>query len=133
MTKVKKTYRLDSDLVSELEEYAQSHNISQTEALERAIQSAVQKGHDAVHDAVQENPEKSASEIEWKELYFAEKNRNDELSDRLLDLSGKVTDAFRAEKVTDAFDAGAKILESTEQKEERKSRWQRLKEAWREH
>lgn len=127
MTKVKKTYRLDSDLVFELEEYAQAHNISQTEALERAIQSAIQKGH----DAVQENPEKSASEIEWKELYFAEKNRNDELSDRLLDLSGKVTDAFRAEKVTDAFDAGAKILESTEQKMERKTRWQRLKEAWR--
>lgn len=126
-------FRISETTYEQLKQLAEQRGESMNAAVQYAVQSAVQKGHDAVHDAVQENPEKSASEIEWKELYFAEKNRNDELSDRLLDLSGKVTDAFRAEKVTDAFDAGAKILESTEQKEERKSRWQRLKEAWREH
>lgn len=122
-------FRISETTYEQLKQLAEQRGESMNSAVQYAVQSAVQKGH----DAVQENPEKSASEIEWKELYFAEKNRNDELSDRLLDLSGKVTDAFRAEKVTDAFDAGAKILESTEQKEERKSRWQRLKEAWREH
>lgn len=126
-------FRISETTYEQLKQLAEQRGESMNAAVQYAVQSAVQKEHDAVHDAVQENPEKSASEIEWKELYFAEKNRNDELSDRLLDLSGKVTDAFRAEKVTDAFDAGAKILESTEQKEERKSRWQRLKEAWREH
>lgn len=126
-------FRISETTYEQLKQLAEQRGESMNSAVQYAVQSAVQKGHDVVHDAVQENPEKSASEIEWKELYFAEKNRNDELSDRLLDLSGKVTDAFRAEKVTDAFDAGAKILESTEQKEERKSRWQRLKEAWREH
>lgn len=120
-------FRLSESELEQLKDIEHARDCSGVDA----IRFAIQKGHDAIHDAIQENPEKSASEIEWKELYFAEKNRNDELSDRLLDLSGKVTDAFRAEKVTDAFDAGAKILESTEQKEERKTRWQRLKEAWR--
>lgn len=115
-------FRISETTYEQLKQLAEQRGESMNAAVQYAVQSAVQKGH----DAVQENPEKSASEIEWKELYFAEKNRNDELSDRLLDLSGKVTDAFRAEKVTDAFDAGAKILESTQQKEEqtKKPWWQ---------
>lgn len=119
-------FRISETTYEQLKQLAEQRGESMNAAVQYAVQSAVQKGHDAVHDAVQENPEKSASEIEWKELYFAEKNRNDELSDRLLDLSGKVADAFRAEKVTDAFDAGAKILESTQQKEEqtKKPWWQ---------
>lgn len=119
-------FRISETTYEQLKQLAEQRGESMNAAVQYAVQSAVQKGHDAVHDAVQENPEKSALEIEWKELYFAEKNRNDELSDRLLDLSGKVTDAFRAEKVTDAFDAGAKILESTQQKEEqtKKPWWQ---------
>lgn len=124
-------FRISETTYEQLKQLAEHRGESMNAAVQYAVQSAVQKEHGAVHDAVRENPEKSASEIEWKELYFEEKKRNDELSDRLLDLSGKVTDAFRAEKVTGAFDAGAKILESTEIKEERKSRWQRLKEAWR--
>lgn len=115
-------FRISETTYEQLKQLAEQRGESMNSAVQYAVQSAVQKGH----DAVQENPEKSASEIEWKELYFTEKNRNDELSDRLLDLSGKVTDAFRAEKVTDAFDAGAKILESTQQKEEqtKKPWWQ---------
>lgn len=115
-------FRISETTYEQLKQLAEQRGESMNAAVQYAVQSAVQKGH----DAVQENPEKSALENEWKELYFAEKNRNDELSDRLLDLSGKVTDAFRAEKVTDAFDAGAKILESTQQKEEqtKKPWWQ---------
>lgn len=124
-------FRISETTYEQLKQLAEQRGESMNAAVQHAVQSAVQKEHGTVHDTVQEKPEKSASEIEWKELYFAEKKRNDELSDRLLDLSGKVTDAFRAEKVTGAFDAGAKILESTEIKEEHKSRWQRLKEAWR--
>lgn len=119
-------FRISETTYEQLKQLAEKRGESMNAAVQYAVQSAVQSAVQKGHDAVQENPEKSASEIEWKELYFAEKNRNDELSDRLLDLSGKVTDAFRAEKVTDAFDAGAKILESTQQKEEqtKKPWWQ---------
>lgn len=110
MTKVKKTYRLDSDLVSELEKYAQSHNISQTEALERAIQSAVQS-------AVHENPQETAPDTDWKSLYLEEKQQNRELTEKLLELTGKVADSLQASQTLQAMDKPT--LESVAQKEER--------------
>ena len=124
---IKTSFRLEESTVKQIKQLAKHYDTSQGGAVCIAVQNCI----DAVHSEVQENQDESASEVKWKELYFTEKKRNDELSDRLLSLSEKVTDTFRAEKVTNAFDAGVKILESTEQKEERKTRWQRLKEAWR--
>lgn len=128
---IKTSFRLEESTVEQIKQLAEHYGTSQGGAVRIAVQSAVHEVQGDVQSAVHEKSQETASDTEWKELYFLEKKRNDELSDRLLDLSGKVTDAFRAEKVTGAFDAGAKILESTEIKEERKSRWQRLKEAWR--
>lgn len=120
MPKVKKTYRLDSDLVSELEEYAQAQNISQTEALESAIRSAIQKP-DNSH--TQESSESDTTyDTTWKELFLQE-------HEKLLALTDKVADSLQAAQTLQAMDKPA--LESTAQKEERKTRWQRLKEAWR--
>lgn len=128
---IKTSFRLEESTVEQIKQLAEHYGTSQGGAVRIAVQSAVHEVQGDVQSAVHKKSQETASDTEWKELYFLEKKRNDELSDRLLDLSGKVTDAFRAEKVTGAFDAGAKILESTEIKEERKSRWQRLKEAWR--
>lgn len=116
MPKVKKTYRLDSDLVSELEEYAQAQNMSQTEALESAIHSAIQKPDNS------HTQESSESDTTWKELFLQE-------HEKLLALTDKVADSLQAAQTLQAMDKPA--LESTAQKEERKTRWQRLKEAWR--
>lgn len=122
MPKIKKTYRLDSGLVSELEEYAKAQNISQTEALESAIRNAIHKP-DNSHTA---NETDSSS---WKVMYLAEKQRSDDLTNKLLALTDKVADSLQAAQTLQAMDKPA--LESTAQKEERKTRWQRLKEAWR--
>lgn len=122
MPKIKKTYRLDSELVSELEEYAKAQNISQTEALESAIRNAIRKP-DNSHTA---NETDSSS---WKVMYLAEKQRSDDLTNKLLALTDKVADSLQAAQTLQAMDKPA--LESTAQKEERKTRWQRLKEAWR--
>lgn len=119
MSKVKKTYRLDSNLVSELEEYAQAQNVSQTEALETAIRSAIQKP-DASHTADE------ASSTDWRAMYLTEKQRSDDLTSKLLSLTDKVADSLQASQTLQAMDRP--ILESSVQK---KRRWDRLKEAWR--
>lgn len=119
--KIKKTFRIDEKLVDELAKYAEEKGVSQTEALEDAIQVAVQV-------AVQEPDtcQTAAADDEWKALYFAEKERNDNLSLKLLELSDKVADSLQAAQVLQALDRPA--LESVEQK---KSRWSRLRDAWR--
>ena len=116
MLKVKKTYRLDSDLLSELEKYAQAKNISQTEAIEAAIRDAIHKPDDS------HTQEMGESDTTWKELFLQE-------HEKLLALTDKVADSLQAAQTLQAMDKPA--LESTEQKLERKTRWQRLKEAWR--
>lgn len=49
------------------------------------------------------------------------------MADRILGLSAKVADVFQAEKVIEAKDAVTTMLESQEQKTERKSWWKRVK------
>lgn len=125
MTKVKKTYRLDPDLVSELEKYAQEQSISQTEALEHAIQMAVQVPDDSRTLKNTENDTESNNV--WKDLFLQE-------HEKLLALTDKVADSLQASQTLQAMDKPAvevQSLESTQQKMERKTRWQRLKEAWR--
>lgn len=120
MPKVKKTYRLDTELVSELEKYAQGQNLSQTEAIEAAIRDAIHKP-DSSH--TQETGKSDTTyDTTWKELFLQE-------HEKLLALTDKVADSLQAAQTLQAMDKPA--LESTEQKEERKTRWQRLKEAWR--
>ena len=68
-------------------------------------------------------------ETDWKAMYLSEKERNELLSDRLMELSEKVADSLQAAQVLHgAAVAESKALESQEQK---KSRWERLKIAWR--
>ena len=67
-------------------------------------------------------------ETDWKALYLSETERNESLSDRLMELSEKVADSLQAAQVLHgASVAESKALESQEQK---KSRWERLKIAW---
>lgn len=67
-------------------------------------------------------------ETDWKAMYLSEKERNESLSDRLMELSEKVADSLQAAQVLHgASVAESKVLESQGQK---KSRWERLKIAW---
>lgn len=67
-------------------------------------------------------------ETDWKAMYLSEKERNESLSDRLMELSEKVADSLQAAQVLHgASVAESKALESQGQK---KSRCERLKIAW---
>lgn len=122
--KVKKTFRIEENIVSKLERYAKEKSISQTEVIETAIHNAIHKPDDCHACPAEE----SESETDWRALYFAEKERNDSMSAKLIDLSDKVVDSLQAAQVLQAMDKP--VLESSEQKGERESRWQRLKKAF---
>lgn len=96
-------------------------------AVQHAVQSAVQS---AVQDDVQKTAEIGSSSDEWKALYLEERERNAELSGRLLELSGKIADSLQASQALNALDKQQPALETAERNQERKTRWQRLKEAW---
>lgn len=117
-----KTFRLSDTSIEQLEAIAEAKDVSQADA----IRFAIQQGYDAVQGQYSSN---TGGETDWEALYFAEKARGDEMSAKLLALTDKVADSLQAAQTLQAMDKPA--LESTEQKEERKTRWQRLKEAWR--
>lgn len=119
MAKVKRTYRLEEESVEALQRAADKEGVSATCVLEKAIA------------AYGESPAAAASDgVDWRALYFEEKSKNDEMSDRLLALAGKVADSLQASQALNAMDKKP-VLESPSQKEERRTRWQRLREAWR--
>lgn len=92
---------------------------------------AIRFALDAACEALepQEGPQ---PETDWKSLYFNEKELNESLSSRLMELSEKVADSLQAAQVLHgAAVAESKALESEEAKETRKSLWGRLKAAWR--
>lgn len=116
-------FRISETTYEQLKQLAEHRGESMNAAVQYAVQSAVQKGHDAVQGAVQEKSDEAAPEDGiWKELFLQE-------HEKLLALTDKVADSLQASQTLQAMDKPA--LESVEQKEERKSRWQRLKEAWR--
>lgn len=117
MTKVKKTYRLDEEVVESLDAIAAREGVTATEALARAVEAYAEGSgsSEAVVDGT-----------DWKSLYFAEKERADGMSAELLDLSGKVADSLQAAQVLQARSqsSGGPVLESADQR--RKGRWSRL-------
>lgn len=97
-----------------------------------ALKFALQAGIDAIQGKKEEpNPDRK-DETDWKAMYMAEKERNEAMSGKLMELSDKVADSLQAAQMLHGADkAEHAALENAEQKEERLSRWQRLKRAWR--
>lgn len=123
--KIKKTYRIDSELLSELEIYANFNNMSQTEALEHAIRIAIHPP-DSSHTQSDDVCNGETGNV-WKELFLQE-------HEKLLALTDKIADSLQASQTLQAMDKPAAetlSLESVDKKVDRKTRWQRLKEAWR--
>lgn len=91
---------------------------------------AIRFALDAACEAL-ELKEEPQPDTDWKALYFNEKELNESLSSRLMELSEKVADSLQAAQVLHgAAVAESKALESEEAKETRKSLWWRLKAAW---
>ena len=85
-------------------------------------------------------------ETDWKALYISEKQRNDQLSDELIalsrsnpELNAKVVDLLGVEKRLEQAERALELKAAAAEdqdvvevvQEPRKSRWQRLKDAWR--
>lgn len=107
-----KTFRLEETAIEQLKDIAEAKNMTQSDA----IRFAIQEGHDAIQAQDTGNTEKSDDGTDWKALYFTEKQRNDSISEKLMQLSDKVADSLRAEKVGQVLDKAPKALESTERK-----------------
>ena len=104
-------FRISETVYEQLKQLAELNNESMNAAVQRAIQSAVNKQEFDVQE--------KESESVWKELFLQE-------HEKLLVLTEKVADSLQASQTLQAMDKPA--LESSEQK---KSRLQRLREAWR--
>ena len=116
-------FRISEKAYEQLKQLAEQRGESMNAAVQYAVQSAVQSAVQKEHDAVHEKPSEMAPEDAiWKELFIQE-------HEKLLALTDKVADSLQASQTLQAMDKP--VLESVEQKEERKTRWQRLKEAWR--
>lgn len=108
-------FRISETTYDQLKQLAEQRGESMNAAVQYAVQSAVQG------DVQEKPPEKASDDGVWRELFLKE-------HEKLLELTDKVADSLHASQTLQAMDKPA--LESTQQKMERKTRWQRLKEAW---
>lgn len=108
-------FRISETTYDQLKQLAEQRGESMNAAVQYAVQSAVQG------DVQEKPPEKASDDGVWRELFLKE-------HEKLLELTDKVADSLHASQTLQAMDKPA--LESAQQKMERKTRWQRLKEAW---
>ena len=127
MAKVKKTFRIEEDAYDELVELSTGWSVSQGAAIERAIRFARQIASAADGGESTESTVVSAlvGQLAVKDAQLAKK---DEQIAKLMDTVADGTKAVQGAQALHHETQAALALESTEQKQ---SRWQRLKRAWR--
>ncbi len=106
-----KMFRLTESEINTIKRVAEERNCTQTDVIRLCISQ--------LESDIQEDISKNGSENLWKELFLEE-------HEKLLALTEKVAESLQASQTLQAMDKPA--LESSEQK---KSRLQRLREAWR--
>lgn len=111
-----KTFRLEETSIEQLKEIVVTQQITQSDA----IRFAIQKGYDAIQDEIQEKDtditQKCYQDVDWQTLYFDEKEKNEKLADKLLEVTDKVTDSLKASQILQAMDKPA--IEDSMQKRE---------------
>lgn len=134
MAKVKKTFRIEEDIYDELVELSTEWSVSQGAAVERAIRFARQIASAADGGESTESTAVSAlvAQLAVKDSQLAVKDsqlaKKDEQIAKLMETVADGTKAVQGAQALHHETAQALALESTEQK---LSRWQRLKRAWR--
>ena len=124
MTKVKKTFRLDEETCSALAALAEAWGVTQADALARAIRSV---GHGPNGSPAKEQADAGTDSAAVAAL-IAQLAKKDEQIAKLMDTVADGTKAVQGAQALHHETQAALALESTEQKQ---SRWQRLKRAWR--
>lgn len=120
MAKVKKTFRIEEDIYDELVELSTEWSVSQGAAVERAIRFARQIASAADGGESTESTAVSA--------LVAQLAKKDEQIAKLMETVADSTKAVQGAQALHHETAQTLALESTEQK---LSRWQRLRRAWR--
>lgn len=134
MAKVKKTFRIEEDIYDELVELSIEWSVSQGAAVERAIRFARQIASAADGGESTESTAVSAlvAQLAVKDSQLAVKDsqlaKKDEQIAKLMETVADGTKAVQGAQALHHETAQALALESTEQK---LSRWQRLRRAWR--
>lgn len=128
MAKVKKTFRIEEDAYDELVELSTGWGVAQGAAVERAIRFARQMP-DTLPDRCQTDASTPGGGDSAAVAALIEQlAKKDEQIAKLMETVADSTKAVQGAQVLHHETAQALALESTEQK---LSRWQRLKKAWR--
>ena len=128
MAKVKKTFRIEEDAYDELVELSAGWGVAQGAAIERAIRLARQMP-DTLPDTCQTGASTHGGGDSAAVAALIEQlAKKDEQIAKLMDTVADSTKAVQGAQALHHETAQTLALESTEQK---LSRWQRLKRAWR--
>ena len=138
MEKVKKTFRIEKSVAEELAETAESEGRTATEIVEKAITFYASRDEKS-GDQVRENSGgKGAGASSQGGSDDAETNAllqqlavKDEQISKLTEALLNAQESAKAAQILHAVDVVPPTLASGERKENRKSRWRRLAEAWR--
>lgn len=131
MAKVKKTFRIEEDAYDELVKLSAGWGVAQGAAVERAIRLARQMPDTCQTDASTPDGGDSAAVaalIEQLAVKDSQLAKKDEQIAKLMETVADSTKAVQGAQALHHETAQTLALESTEQKQ---SRWQRLKRAWR--
>ena len=138
MAKVKKTFRIEEETYDELVKLSDKWGIAQGAVIERAIHDArhfARQVPDTLPDTSNDGGNSDSSDgaalaalIEQLAVKDAQLAKKDEQIAKLMDAVADGTKAVQGAQALHHETAQALALESTEQK---LSRWQRLKRAWR--
>lgn len=128
MAKVKKTFRIEEDAYDELVELSAGWGVAQGAAIERAIRLARQMP-DTLPDTCQTDASTHGGGDSAAVAALIEQlAKKDEQIAKLMETVADSTKAVQGAQALHHETAQTLALESTEQKQ---SRWQRLKRAWR--
>lgn len=128
MAKVKKTFRIEEDAYDELVELSTGWGVAQGAAVERAIRLARQMP-DTLPDTCQTDASTpDGGDSAAVAALIDQLAKKDEQIAKLMDTVADSTKAVQGAQALHHETAQTLALESTEQK---LSRWQRLKRAWR--
>lgn len=123
--KKQKNFKLEEKTLAELQEYAERNSMTQTEVVEEAIRAYIRELYASYTPDSEGSRPGNALEVEALVKQLDVKDRQIEaLSNALV----SAQETAKAAQVLHAADKPELALESVEQK---KSRWARLRDAWR--
>lgn len=131
MTKVKRTYRIEQETADMLAERAEREGVTATEVLERAIR-AYGKGPDDSHTESHTFSDAGSPAVEALAAELERLHGQLDVKDAQIETLGKaLADAQATAKGAQALHAATAQTLAIESAEQKESRWQRLKRAWR--